>query len=67
MFQICCLIVFFYLFSSFLYLPVPPVSSVVLDEKGSTVEGEIGPFNELSTLILTCDVLKGKNIFQYEW
>ena len=33
---------------------------MILDEKGSVVQGDIGPFNELSTLILTCDVLGGK-------
>lgn len=41
-------------------LTVPPSSSVILDEKGSVVQGDIGPFNELSTLILTCDVLGGE-------
>ena len=33
---------------------------MILDEKGSVVQGDIGPFNELSTLILTCDVLGGE-------
>ena len=41
-------------------ISVPPSSSVILDEKGSVVQGDIGPFNELSTLILTCDVLGGE-------
>ena len=40
--------------------PVPPTKAVILDEKGSIVQGTIGPFNELSTLILTCDVIGGK-------
>lgn len=43
----------------FLRFLVPPNSAVVLDEKGSPVTGKIGPFNELSTLILTCDILGG--------
>jgi hypothetical protein len=40
---------------------VPPSKAVILDEKGSVVNGVIGPFNELSTLILTCDVIGGED------
>ena len=47
--------------SILLSISVPPSSSVILDEKGSVVQGDIGPFNELSTLILTCDVLGGES------
>ena len=45
-----------------LSLTVPPKSSRILDEKGDEVHGAIGPFNEMSTLILTCDVQEGKCI-----
>lgn len=43
-----------------IYFPVPPTSSVILDERGARADGRIGPFNEMSTLILTCDVLGGE-------
>ena len=43
-------------------IPVPPTRAIILDEKGSIVHGTIGPFNELSTLILTCDVIGGKKL-----
>ena len=42
------------------YISVPPSKAIILDEKGSIVQGTIGPFNEQSTLILTCDVIGGK-------
>ena len=40
---------------------VPPTTSVLLDEKGSEVELNVGPYNVGGTLILTCDILGGKN------
>ncbi len=40
---------------------------MILDEKGSAVSGQIGPFNELSTLILTCDVLGGWPASRVTW
>ena len=43
-------------------IPVPPTRAIILDEKGSIVHGTIGPFNEMSTLILTCDVIGGKKL-----
>lgn len=46
---------------------VPPNVSVILDEKGSVVDGSIGPFNELSTLVLTCDVLGGWPSSRVTW
>ena len=40
--------------------PVPPTTSVLLDEKGSEVASSVGPYNVGGTLILTCDILGGK-------
>ena len=40
--------------------PVPPTTSVLLDEKGSEVSSSVGPYNVGGTLILTCDILGGK-------
>ena len=44
---------------------VPPTKAMILDEKGAVVQGTIGPFNELSTLILTCDVIGGNIVLPY--
>ena len=38
---------------------VPPTISILLDEKGTEVEGKVGPYNEGGTLVLTCDILGG--------
>jgi len=38
---------------------IPPTTSVLLDEKGSEVELNVGPYNVGGTLILTCDILGG--------
>ena len=46
---------------------VPPTTSVLLDEKGSEVEGSVGPYNVGGTLILTCDILGGKTIIEAFW
>ncbi|XP_040572631.2 cell adhesion molecule Dscam1 isoform X2 [Lepeophtheirus salmonis] len=46
---------------------VPPISSLILDEKGVVVQGQIGPFNELSTLVLTCDVFGGWPTSKVTW
>ena len=46
---------------------VPPTTSVLLDEKGSEVEGSVGPYNVGGTLILTCDILGGKTIVEEFW
>jgi len=32
---------------------------VFLDEKGTPVEDEVGPYMEGSTLVITCDVIGG--------
>lgn len=38
---------------------VPPKEVVFLDEKGTPVEDEVGPYMEGSTLVITCDVIGG--------
>ena len=40
---------------------------MLLDEKGSEVEGSVGPYNVGGTLILTCDILGGKTIVEEFW
>ena len=42
---------------------VPPTISVLLDEKGTEVEGKVGPYNVGATLVLTCDILGGNKYF----
>ena len=42
-----------------LSVPVPPTISVLLDEKGTEVEGKVGPYNVGATLVITCDILGG--------
>ena len=44
---------------------VPPTISVLLDEKGTEVEGKVGPYNVGSTLVLTCDILGSDNLSKY--
>ena len=38
---------------------------MLLDEKGSEVEHNVGPYNVGGTLILTCDILGGKKIVSH--
>ena len=46
-------------FISFL---VPPSKAIIMDERGMEVRGsKVGPVLEGSTLILTCDIIGGKN------
>jgi len=46
---------------------VPPTTSVLLDEKGTEVEGKVGPYNEGATLVLTCDILGGWPSSEVTW
>ena len=41
---------------------VPPTISVLLDEKGTEVEGKVGPYNVGATLLLNCDILGGNSL-----
>ena len=38
-------------------VPVPPTISVLLNEKGTEVEGKVGPYIIGATLVLTCYIL----------
>jgi len=46
---------------------VPPTISVLLDEKGTEVEGKVGPYNVGATLVLTCDILGGWPSSEVTW
>jgi len=46
---------------------VPPTISVLLDEKGSEVAEEVGPYNVGSTLVLTCDIIGGWPSSEVSW
>ena len=46
------------------FIPVPPQKPLIVDDRGRTVEGEmgIGPFREGESLSLECNVPGGKNV-----
>ena len=46
---------------SFISFLVPPSKAIIMDERGMEVRGsKVGPVLEGSTLILTCDIIGGK-------
>ena len=48
-------------FISFISFLVPPSKAIIMDERGMEVRGsKVGPVLEGSTLILTCDIIGGK-------
>ena len=46
------------------FIPVPPQKPLIVDDRGRTVEGEmgIGPFREGESLSLECNVPGGKKV-----
>ncbi|XP_023319737.1 protein turtle homolog A [Eurytemora carolleeae] len=50
-----------------LSITVPPKEVVFLDEKGTPVEDEVGPYMEGSTLVITCDVIGGWPASEVVW
>ena len=48
----------------FFFIPVPPQKPLIVDDRGRTVEGEmgIGPFREGESLSLECNVPGGKKV-----
>ncbi len=40
---------------------MPPSGIQLLDETGAEILGDVGPFQEETHLLLTCDILGGEN------
>ena len=43
-----------------IFISVPPSAIQLLDETGAEIFGSVGPFQEDTNLVLTCDILGGE-------
>jgi hypothetical protein len=49
------------LYKALLFLSVPPVEAVILDEKGVVAGEVVTGYHQGSTLVLTCDIIGGNH------